>query len=66
MKDIYKLKERKLLNLYQLGKISLGKVADDLGITKLDGHILLEKNGISMSYSKADFREDTSPLRDLV
>lgn len=56
------LAHRNVLKRYQHGEISLGKMAELLGITTWDAIDLLKKEKIAVPYGEADLREDLAVL----
>ena len=61
-KGLREFEEEKLLKRYQKEEISLGKLAEELGITKWDAHALLQRKGIYIPYDIHDLDDDRSAL----
>lgn len=62
IKGLRDIEQESSLKKYERGEISLGKLAEKLGITKWDVLALLKEKGILMLYDEQDLQEDLSAL----
>lgn len=51
-------KEALLIEAYRMGKLSIGRLADTLGIGVLEADHWLAERGVALNYSLDDFRAD--------
>ena len=58
-------KESLLIESYRQGKISVGFLAEALGVGVLEADRWLAKRGVSLNYSREDWRRDGEIIEDL-
>jgi predicted HTH domain antitoxin len=58
--------ESLLIESYRLGKISVGLIAQTLGIGVVQADQWLADRGVSLNYSRSDLEADRKTLRDLL
>lgn len=57
-KGLDEFEQKDAITRYNHGQISLGKLADELNITKWDALDLVQKNNLQLAYSEEDLKED--------
>ena len=64
--DLGEMAKRSLLKIaYARGEISVGRLAEVLGMSVIETHRWLADQGVPLSYSAEDFRADQETLADL-
>jgi predicted HTH domain antitoxin len=58
-------REALLIEAYRRGTLSIGRLAESLGIGVLEADDWLAKRGISLNYSFEEFQSDQSTLREI-
>jgi predicted HTH domain antitoxin len=58
-------KESLLIESYRQGKISVGFLAEALGVGVLEADRWLAKRGVSLNYSREDWRREGEVIEDL-
>jgi len=58
-------REALLIHAYRLGKISVGRLAQTLGMGVIDAEDWLSQRRVPLNYSLDDFQADMATLRDL-
>lgn len=57
-------REALLIEAYRRGKLSIGRLADTLGIRVIEADAWLAERGIPLNYSITDFHTDLQTLRE--